>query len=102
MMAVAGVDADTVMVLVVVVVVILVVVVVVVVIVVVVLVGRARRQDGARLAGDGELADAERLGALGRLRDRDGREEGREEEEDGGEHRGVSRRGEGRHPWPSS
>jgi amino acid transporter len=68
-----------------------VVVIVIILVVVVVLVGWTRRQDGAGLAGDGELANAERLGALWRLRD-DG-EEGREEEQDGGDHRDVRRRG---------
>jgi len=75
-------------------VVVVVILVLVVIVVVVVLVGWARRQDGAGLAGDGELANAERLGALGRLRNGEAREEGREEEEeDGGEHRDVRRRG---------
>lgn len=90
---VAAATAAVTMLLVVVVVLVLILVVLVVVVVVVVLIGWARRQDGAGLAGDGELANAEGLGALGRLRDGEGREEGREDEEDGGEHRDVMRRG---------
>jgi hypothetical protein len=71
-------------------------VVVVVLIVVVVLVRWTRRQDGARLAGDGELADAEGLGAL-RLR----RDQGREGQK---EHGGGQRRDASRHrrrSWPT-
>jgi hypothetical protein len=51
---------------------------------VLVFVGGARRQDGAGLADDGELADAEGLGALG-LRSDQGREE--QEEHGGGKRR---------------
>jgi hypothetical protein len=62
--------------------------------VVVVLVRWTRRQDGARLAGDGELADAEGLGALGLRRDQ--RREGQEE------HGGGQRSDASRHrSWPT-
>jgi hypothetical protein len=76
--------------------VVVVVLIVVVVMVVVVLVRWTRRQDGARLAGDGELADAEGLGAL-RLR----RDQGREGQK---EHGGGQRRDASRHrrrSWPT-
>jgi hypothetical protein len=89
----AAVTVSAVVIVVVVVLIVVIVVIIIVVVVVVVLVvvlGRAGRQDGAGLAGDGELADAERLG-LGLLRG-DGREEGGEEEEDGGQRRDVGSR----------
>jgi hypothetical protein len=63
---------------------VLAVVAVMVVMVLVFVVGGARRQDGAGLAGDGKLADAEGLGALG-LRGDQGREE--QEEHGGSKHR---------------
>lgn len=71
--------------------VVVVVLVLVLVVVVVVVLGAGGRQDGAGLAGDGELGEAELLGL--RLR----RHAQEREQQDGGEERHLERRGS--HGW---